>query len=323
MIITSLHLALSDRCGANCIFCPKHPSKIKLEDMAFELLKKIIDEISSKEFKKHHNIKEIQVSNNGDCFLNKDVIKMLRYIKKKCPNTKVIVFTNFQLFNEELQRLILTERLIDEFNCNIDSMSPDYYKFIKGLDLDKTLKNMDSFVRLRNKLYPIAKLTVYIISAYQYINQLKNIFNLEPIKVKNKQILAQIKDDEKNTANLLSGRLFPVDNLVSINPIFWAERENLTNNASDFSGWRCPHFQEIKESLFVSPEGKVYLCCLDHDYKLSYGDARDNTILEIFNNDKRKELLELISNQDYSKVGLPCIAVAGCCVYKYESKKQL
>ena len=43
--------------------------------------KKIVDEIASKEFAQTHNVKIMEVGGEGDPFLNKDLMHILRYIK--------------------------------------------------------------------------------------------------------------------------------------------------------------------------------------------------------------------------------------------------
>lgn len=78
-MLTSVNLAISSVCGANCIYCPiDKGERIEQKFMPFELVKKIIDEISSKEFQEKNRLTDISVSQNGNAFLHKDIIEILR-----------------------------------------------------------------------------------------------------------------------------------------------------------------------------------------------------------------------------------------------------
>jgi len=81
-MLESISLSLSSVCGAKCIFCPDDLGKtVKPKIMPFEYAKKIVDEIASKEFAQTHNVKIMEVGGEGDPFLNKDLMHILRYIK--------------------------------------------------------------------------------------------------------------------------------------------------------------------------------------------------------------------------------------------------
>jgi MoaA/NifB/PqqE/SkfB family radical SAM enzyme len=85
-MLESVNLSLASACGANCIFCPANRGKrITAKLMPFPVLKKVVDELSSSSFKKKHNVLRIEIGENGDAFLNRDIIKILLYIKKKLP----------------------------------------------------------------------------------------------------------------------------------------------------------------------------------------------------------------------------------------------
>jgi MoaA/NifB/PqqE/SkfB family radical SAM enzyme len=72
-MIERLHLALSVGCAANCVFCPSDRAEnIKTKDMSVEVAKVCFENAKSLP-----NLKYISFSENGDCFLNKDVMEIL------------------------------------------------------------------------------------------------------------------------------------------------------------------------------------------------------------------------------------------------------
>jgi len=310
-MITSLHLTISDKCGANCIFCPKHQTNKQLQNMSVETAKRIIDDVSINDY----GIKEIQVGNNGDCFFNPELITILRYIKSKQLSAKIIMFTNFQLFNERLQKIIVSEHLVDAISMNIDSMSPDYYRFIKSLDFDNMIKNVKSFMDIRDEFNNMIPLTIYVINIDNYIKQLKMFFNATPEKIKNVLLIEQIKNDYDFTNQQLLKIKRSCDEVKNIPPIFWAERNALGSININYDGCPCPHLEEIHNSMFISPDGTAYMCCLDNEYKLSYGNIYDNTIKELLECEKRNTLLYKLATKDYLSIGLPCTAIPACYTY--------
>ncbi len=102
-MIEELALALSNKCGARCVFCPSTMNRTG--DMSIELVEKILKEISSPEFKSKHNLKMIRVSDNGDGFLNKNIIEILRMIKKAVPDVPCACNTTFHSINEEIGKI--------------------------------------------------------------------------------------------------------------------------------------------------------------------------------------------------------------------------
>src|SRR3989338_3992617 len=115
-MLESVNLSLSSACAANCIFCPENRgTRIKQRFMPFETAQKIIKEIASAEFKQFHNVLKMELGENGDAFLNKDLISILRLIKKELPEVRVVLHTNFQNFTKDKAEILLGEKLVSAF----------------------------------------------------------------------------------------------------------------------------------------------------------------------------------------------------------------
>ena len=81
--------------------------------MEESLFKKIIDEVSTESFKKKHTVKRLEVGENGDSFLNKDFVEILRYAKQKLPDVIINFNTNFQNFTKDKAEVIGYDKLVD------------------------------------------------------------------------------------------------------------------------------------------------------------------------------------------------------------------
>lgn len=81
----------------------------------------------------------------------------------------------------------------------------------------------------------------------------------------------------------------------------WADRSKLNREN------RCFYFDRISEELLITTDGRCYLCCLDYNADLSFGDIGKNSIKEIWQEEKRKEMLKLLTNGKIAEIGYPCI----------------
>ncbi|MFH1551656.1 MAG: radical SAM/SPASM domain-containing protein [bacterium] len=313
-MLKSINLSLSSNCGADCIFCPTDRGlRIKQKVMPFEHAEKIVNEISSKEFKKYHNITRISIGENGDAFLNKDIIEILRYIKLKIPQAKIVLFTNFQYFTKDRAEIILKEGLIHSFFCNIDGSTAKNYFYVKKLDLNNTKHNLIDFLKIRKKLNRDFPLTVFILTLHNYIHTIYNHFNFYPTKLKNRNFIS-IADDFTIIERQLEKILNPTRDRIRKAKIgAWAERRKIDTQKIDYKKYSCPNLYSIETEAFIAPDGTWYACCIDANNELVLGNVIEQSINKIFFSKKRRALIKLLKNKQFAKIGNPCNTV-NCCL---------
>ena len=88
----SVRCELTSRCNMNCPFCYIHNHAFD-NDITFEQLKPVIDKLVDKGLL-------FMTLTGGECFLNKDFIKIYKYLKEKGVLLKV--FTNGLMINDEI-----------------------------------------------------------------------------------------------------------------------------------------------------------------------------------------------------------------------------
>src|SRR3990170_5900467 len=319
-MLESLNLSLSSVCAANCIFCPQDRNKRNARAqkiMPFELAKKIIDEISHESFSKKHQITRIEVGENGDVFLNKEAIKLLRYIKFKLPKVKVETFTNFQYFSEEKAQIILSERLINSFHCNIDASNERDFFIAKGIKLSVVKENILNFIEMRKKLHNESSLIIHVLTLNTYINAVRYHLKSYPLKLEDHKV-KNIKDDfkiiKKQWEQFLDPKIDAI--LKTTNPISWAERPAVDWKKLDYKRYSCPNLNRIKEEAFIAPDGAWYACCYDADNELILGNVGIDNIDKIYSSRSREELIERLEKREFQKIGGPCKTV-NCCQHIY------
>ncbi|MCX5704037.1 MAG: radical SAM protein [Candidatus Omnitrophica bacterium] len=312
-MLESINLSLSTACGADCLFCPSNRgNRIKQKFMLFELTKRIVDEISSEDFKTQHQIKRIVIGENGDSFLNKDIIEILRYIKFKLPEIKIEVFTNFQNFTKDKAEIMLSERLIDSVYCNVDGSNKRNYFLVKKIDLKTITKNLIDFLEMREKLKNESSLTIAVLTLNSYVKMIYKNFGFYPVKLKDLKT-EKIPDDffiiKRRWEKLLD---FRKDKILRSSTCGWAEREKACNYKINYEKYSCPILERIKNEAFIAPDGTWYACCLDSNMELILGNIIADSIGKIYFSDVRANFIGSLEKKEFSKISGPCKTV-NCC----------
>jgi radical SAM protein with 4Fe4S-binding SPASM domain len=312
-MLEAINLSLSSACGADCLFCPTDRGKrIKQKIMPFDIVKRIIDEISSKEFKSYHCIKKIELGENGDAFLNREFIKILRYIRLKVPEVRMEIYNNFQHFTRQQAEIILKDRLIDSFHLNIDGSNAKNYYEVKRLDFPNTMKNLSDFLEIREKLDIDSPLTVHILTLHHFISSIYDQFGFLPGKVED-PALAEVPDDFAVIKKQVEQMLNMKKDTIVKPPVFaWSEREQIDTSQLDYERYSCPLLSRVETQAFIAPNGDWYACCYDSNYQLVLGNVTEQSINEIYYSEKRKNLLRLLKEKQFTVIGGPCLTV-NCC----------
>lgn len=281
--------------------------------MAYETVKKIIDEISSDEFKSNHQIWRIEVGENGDAFLNKDIIRILRYIKHKLPNINIEIFTNFQHFTEEIAGTIISEALLDSVNVNIDGSNNDNFHRVKKLSLDDVKTNLDCFLKLREKHKSNMPLTVYVLTLHTYIHSVRKHLGFSPAKLED-ETLFDVEDDASTVESQLEKIIDPHKDSIKIvsNPTAWAERGKIDITQIDYSKYVCPKLKRVEKEAFIAPDGTWYACCYDTNCELALGNIHKQSIEDIYKSEWRHKLIQLLKEKQFGSINGPCKTVIAC-----------
>ena len=130
-------------CNANCIMCPHNKLK-KMGTMNMRLYKKIIDDCSDM------GVKSVCLSFFGEPFLDKDIIKKIKYAKEK--ELKVVFYSNASLMDKEKAKEII-EAGLDSIIISCDGFYKETYEKIRrNLNFDVVKKNIENLVKLKKDL---------------------------------------------------------------------------------------------------------------------------------------------------------------------------
>ncbi len=299
-----VNLSVAAACNADCLFCPRSSNKPDQKMMKVELVEKIMAEVSSPEFKSVHPVVHCVPSENGEPFLNPWILDILRVIRR--TGLGITLFSNFGLLYENMAKTVITEGLCDAIHVNIDGATPETYGAVKGLDLNVVETNLKAFVRLRNEWGSPIRIFAHVISHYTYTEAVSRAFGAVPVKAKEPRFL----QDGPETVKKWQGILNPdLDTIGEDGVMFWAERYGNVRRPGSF---KCPNISRLRHVAYINPEGNVYVCCFDAGNDVVLGNVYENTLLEISDSQRRRDIIQKLEEGRFDEIGWPCSRVDAC-----------
>lgn len=256
----------SDICNFQCKFCPTGNRELMKNTydrnygvMDFELYKKIIDELELF----NGRIKVIRLYKDGEPLLNPRFVDMVKYAKQSPKVDRVDTTTNAALLTHEIADGII-EAGLDRINISIEGVSDNHYKEFSRANVDYNT----------------------LVDNVRYLYEHKT--NLEMIVKVNGDILTQ-EEREKFLHDFgdITDGIF-IESIMDCWPEFEQTKVEVNKEHGIYG-------QELKEvqvcpyvfySFAVNSSGSVSLCFLDWQRKLLIGDAKMETLKDLWNSDK-------------------------------------
>lgn len=254
-----IDLEITTKCNLRCSFCPRTQMNLKSEDMPLEMVKKIIDEFS---LKGGCAIKFVYL---GEPLLYPHLGEIIKYAKDS-GIIDTIISTNGNLLNEK-NIIELIQSGLDKIIFSVDSIHPRTYKEIRvNGNLSKVLRGLILFQYLRDKLKSKTPETqIQVISMQQ--NKMEIIF---------KYYREFYKDF--------------VDK-IRISP-FCLDYQN-KKEIGEKPNFHCP---SPFRRMTIRVNGDICVCCGSRTDSKILGNIRVNTLEEIWNSQKFREIRSLMKN---------------------------
>lgn len=251
-------------CNAACTMCPYKEMTRKKELMTMNLFRKIVDDAAK------NNIETIDLTFYNEAFLDPHIFERIEYIKKK--HIKLNLFSNGSVLTKEKTNKLL-DRGIDLINFSLDGATKNTYETIrKNLKYETVVNNIKYLIEERNRRglkNPRVELA-FIISET------------------NQKEIERFKQQWKNIVdNIRFGIIDTRDEKNNVPKKFEVKKSK--------KPWACTR---IWEAIQVMSNGKVVLCCVDFDGKVVVGDMKKQSIKDIWNSNKFRQLrLTHLKNQ--------------------------
>jgi radical SAM protein with 4Fe4S-binding SPASM domain len=143
-IWSTLQIPLTENCNLLCKHCPR-TQKYLSKDIPFEDFQEYLSRFSPERFKK------VLLSDFGEPFLRKDILRILRFVKERGFHNVEVVTTG-NLMNENMRKTILDEGLLGKLMISIESATKDLYEDIRGSDFESMKECIGEFIKYRNQI---------------------------------------------------------------------------------------------------------------------------------------------------------------------------
>ena len=245
-------------CNGGCIFCPNGKTQRKIpigRRMDGKLFQSVADQCLDL------NVRRYTLYLMNEPLLDPHLPERIAYISTRIKKPQYTKITTHGGLLTENMTIRLLDAGLDKLKISVQSINPETYRHIMNLPLERTLKNIDRFMDLKEKGgYQRPRLEIVTVDAIQTRHELPRIrryWQKRQIKLHIEPVENRIDHTEiRNTA-------VSADRLV---PFSWCRR--------------------LLEQIFVLHDGRMVLCCSDWEQKSVMGDVTKNRIADIWHGAK-------------------------------------
>lgn len=288
-----LQLELTNACNHKCIFCPNKHHTRPTRMMEFSLAESIIKECANFLGRE----RKICFHMNGEPLLYKEITRLITLSKVE-GYSYIFLTTNGSLATHELLSEIF-EAGLDSIKFSINAGTPKTYRKIHGADdFDKVMEALRFAAEWKIKHNPDLKIFVSCVG---------------------------IKEN-RDTLHMLKDRVSPFcDEVVFYYPCTYAGQESVKNMYCDLSDLHLNTFHikhdvpcsVLWNSINVTAEGYLSICCSEADNRLIVEDLKDIHIRDAWLGERMQKLRQ--KHVEKSIEDTPCAS----CIYgkPYEKEK--
>lgn len=284
-----LSVELTTACNSKCIMCPRKYLKRPIEHMSKELFEKIIRDCVGKPLRK------INFFWFGDPLCHPEFIRFLKFAREKLKKTKFYISTNAELLSCEKTAEILSGKLLDVINFDIDGFTKQTYESVRvGINFDKVMENVGYFIKERKRLKlkkPQIRVTI--------IKMKQTEHEIEPFKKYWGKLADKVEVTDYNTW---------LDTMPDENT-----GETLKQSQKNFFTYPCRH---PWYEMVIASDGTAGLCCLDYNLTAPLGNIKGKSIEQIWQGKTLERYRKLLLKLEYEKIA-PC---SRCNNYIYQDK---
>ena len=260
-------------CNLECTMCPYPDMDRAKSQMTMELYKKIVDDVVA------FGHTRLNLTHYNEPFLDTNLFERVRYAKEK--GLIVGFFSNATLMNPEKAQNTLDSG-VDWINFSIDGGTKESFEKIRvGANFEETFSNISHLIKLRRERN----------SNKPEINIHTTILSKENLKSSN-QLKELLNGADTYTMGLVDSR----GNQKNYNFMkTFTSRGNKTRLYPCSIPWT---------TLTVMSNGKVCICCRDHEGEVILGDLNKQTISEVLNSEQMLEVRKLHLEGQGDKIDL-------------------
>jgi len=302
-----IEIGATARCNQKCIFCALDWVEHKTDIDAKVMLNALEDMAK-------HEVRSVMFGGEGEPLLHKDIITFIQ--KSKECSMDVALTTNGIKFNRELQESCLP--YLSWVKFSVDAGNADIYSDVHGTkkqDFDKLIYNIQESVEYKRKN------NLQVTIGTQFLIMPQNIKTGKKAVKSLKKIGADYVSIKPYSHHPLSNNNFIID-FARYNKL---EKRVIKYKSDKFKvefrratierinqGNSYPECYGLPFISLIDSKGNVLPCNLFYNNpEFTYGNLYDNSFSEIWEGDKRKEILFKLKNQGVENCRGGCRCDAG------------
>lgn len=261
-------------CNINCRYCAhsKHMSSIFEGNITKDIFNRVLHD--AHEFP--HKFKLVDMQTFGEPLCNPNLAEMITLVKKENITNRVGFITNGLLFNKDRIDEILDSG-VDTIRISLQGIDSSTYKKICGanIDFDEFIENLTYLYNQRGKCKIRMKIADIAID------------NIPDGKEKFESIFGPISD------SIFIEKIIPIFQDVDYSDIddsICQKAINGRKNVEQKSIHKVCYWPFYR--LRVTSNGKVTAACPDSPKDIVLGDINENSLVQIWNGEKRTNLLK-------------------------------
>lgn len=249
-------------CNASCKVCPYSAlsKKLPMGFMDEDLFKTIVDEFSLI-WKRHPIRGHVIFCNMGEPFIDPKVFEKISYVLQ--AGLKLVLQTNASLLTPERTERLLATGFQREIYISCHGITPEAYKNVMGLDLVKTLANID-----------------YLLSRYP-----RELIRIRAIPF------------EWPLGEVLKVKRYWKERGVGVKIFLPNSRTGLVSHCSSwglkYAGDKlhgCKKTLPLRD-MVIAYNGDAVLCCEDMGRKVVLGNVRETSLQAVWNSEQAGDIL--------------------------------
>ena len=259
-------------CNLRCPFCfqtdKSFTKKPFMGVIDFDFFKKIVDQADELE------TGAITIASRGEPTMHKKFIQMLEYINQKENIFEIKTNTNGTFLTDEMCHAIFKNNVTQIVVSSDHYIKEDYERLRLGSNFEKVVKNVDMLFNIRKEYYPDSLTEIRI-------SGIDNDRNLDREKFKE----------------------FWIKRCDHVTAMFPFERWNTYEN--DVLPEIKDPCENLWDRMYVWFDGKVNPCDADYKSYLSYGNAKEYNLKDLWNNKVISNTRNQHLNKNRTKIN-PC-----------------
>lgn len=252
------------RCNAKCNFCPAPELERRNEVMSDELFRKIIRDIQEIPPDVPLNINTNVVN---EPFMDRKMFARLRQINEALPAARIQIYSNFNVLPRNFMARFREIKNIGNLNISFNAANEADYTAIMHVDFGRTVRHLKTFMA----------------------GNRQDRFLEQPI------ILSRVADNTKGDQEYFEQcRALFSEFQEGVDYLLYVKRRVTWVGDSQVAQSDVPYFLPCDAwlDMNIMCTGVVPLCCLDAEGDHAIGDVTRNSVLEIYNTPRFRNLRE-------------------------------